>query len=167
MSVPAMPPGSRSRDSWRSRCATPRASSSRPRNTTSSQRLTPMPGVSQRRRFTQRSQLAVEHRHGAGVLLAEPRRELLGEDDAAVVAAGAADGDREPGLALGDVGRDRELEELLQQVQEPLRDRLVEHVGADLVGQARSAAAGPGRRYGFAMNRTSKTRSDSSGIPNL
>ena len=51
-SEPSRPPGSRSRVTWRSMCATARASSSRPAKTTSSQRLMPIPGLSQRRRFT-------------------------------------------------------------------------------------------------------------------
>ena len=89
-----------------------------PRRSTSSQRLTPMPGWSQRRNLIARSsassplascplELAVEDLDRLVAALAEPARELLGEDDRAVAAAGAADADREPALALGREGRDR------------------------------------------------------------
>src|SRR6476661_862656 len=98
----AKDPGARSALSWRSACATPTAISSSPTNATRSQRLTPIPGVSQRRRFTVRSplELAVEDRHRAEIALAQPRGELLRDHDRAVEAAGAPDGDREPRLAL-------------------------------------------------------------------
>jgi hypothetical protein len=75
--------------------------------------LTPIPGVSQRRRFIALSTIraASARRHvrsssrwktatGPEVPLAQPRRELLGDHDRAVVAARAADRDRQPRLAL-------------------------------------------------------------------
>ena len=107
--------------------------------------LDPDAGVSQRRRFipVRAVELAVEDRDRARVALAQPGGELLGDDDAAVVAAGAADRDRQPGLALVDVGRDREVEELLEEVEEapvigwPGRSRGPPR-------SARSAAAAPG-----------------------
>src|SRR5262245_37587469 len=120
--VSARPPGRISLVTWRMRCATPSASRTRPAKTTSSQRLTPMPGVSQRRRFSREPreppsrtlQLPVEDRDGSVVRLPEPARQLLGERDRAVVAAGAPESDREPRLALADVGRQRELEVLVE-----------------------------------------------------
>src|SRR3954464_4969520 len=103
-----------------------------------------MPGVSQRRRFIDVAspaslpvELAVEDGNRPEAALAEPRRELLGDDDRAVVAAGATDGDRQPRLALGDVGRDGEVEKAVEGVEELARDRLVEDVLADRVGQPR------------------------------
>ena len=57
----------------------------------------------------------------------QPGGELLGDDDRAVVAAGAADGDRQAGLALRLVGRQREVEEVVEERDEPAGDRLVEH----------------------------------------
>src|SRR5688572_19068444 len=78
----------------------------------------------------------MEDRHRARVLLAEPTREHLGEHDAAVIAAGAADPDRQPRLALRDVRGDGEFEEAPQEVEELARDRLIEDVGTYLVGQA-------------------------------
>ena len=80
-------------------------------------------------------ELPVEDRDRAEVLVAQPAGELLGDDDRAVIAAGAADRDGQARLALGDVGRDRELEELDEEVEEACRDRLAEHEGPDLVGQ--------------------------------
>jgi hypothetical protein len=52
----------------------------------------------------------VEDRDRPVILLAQPGRDLLGDHDRAVVAARAADADGQPGLALGDIGRDGELE---------------------------------------------------------
>ncbi len=53
-------------------------------------------------------ELAMEDGHGAEVLLAQPGGELLGDRDRAMEPARATDPDREPGLALADVGRDDE-----------------------------------------------------------
>ena len=132
---PTSPLGARSRVIWRRKWATARASRSRPANTTSSQRLTPMPGVSQRRQVHVRSSSRWKTATGPKSWFAQPARQLLGDDDRAVVAAGAADGDRQPRLALGDVGRDREVEELVEELEEAAGDGLVEDERADLVGQ--------------------------------
>jgi hypothetical protein len=78
----------------------------------------------------------VEDGHGPGVLAAEPLGEELGDHDAPVIAAGAADCDREPRLALLDVRRDREVEELLEEVEEAAGHRLAQDVVADLLGHA-------------------------------
>src|SRR3954451_15411201 len=141
---------STSRYSWRSRRAPASARPSSPMKTRSSQRLTPMPGRSQRRRFialsddsrgvraTSRSlELAMEDGYRPEVPLPEPRRELLRDHDRAVVAARAAAGDRQPRLSLGDVGGDREIQEVAEEGQEPFRRRLLEDERADRVGQAR------------------------------
>src|SRR6476646_8742772 len=123
--------------------AAPSASRTRPANITSSQRLTPIPGVSQRRSRwpTSRTlELPVEHRDRPVVLFAEPARQLLGERDRAVVAAGAAERDREPRLALADVGRQREVEELMEVLEELAGDGLAKDVVADRLGQARQLA---------------------------
>ena len=95
--------------------------------------MTPMPGVSQRRAGSRALQLAVEDRDRPEVLLAEPGRELLGEDDRAVVAARAAEGDRQAGLALADVGRHAQVEEVVEVVEELLGDGLAEDEVADRV----------------------------------
>ena len=87
----------------------------------------------------------MEDRDRAEVLLAQPGGERLADGDRAVEAAGAADGDGQPGLALPDVGRDGEVEELLQEGQEALGDGLAQDVVADRLGQARSAARSSGR----------------------
>ena len=55
-----------------------------------------------------------------------------GDDDRTVPAAGAADRDREAGLALLDVGRDEQVEQFVEPGEEALGDRLAEHVLADL-----------------------------------
>ena len=57
-----------------------------------------------------------------------------------MVAAGAAEGDREPRLALADVGRQRELEVLVEVLEEAPGDRLGEDVVAYSVCQARQLA---------------------------
>ena len=78
----------------------------------------------------------MEDRDRTEVLLAQPGRELLGDDDRAVVAAGAADRRssggscprrRRPGSA--------NVEELLEELEEPRRDRLAEDERPDLLGQ--------------------------------
>ena len=63
-------------------------------------------------------ELAMEDRDRPELVLPEPRRELLGEDDRAVVAAGAADGDRQPRPAVLGVGRDGKLQQLLDELEE-------------------------------------------------
>ena len=129
----------------------PSASSSSPRNTTSSQRLMPMPGRSQRR--STGASLDGLARPGAGGIgpaadrrcrsavavmpvahsrsssrcqtltgplagLAPARGDLLGDRDRAVLAAGAAERDRQPALALRLVAGERVLEVVLDVVQE-------------------------------------------------
>src|SRR4051794_18483034 len=78
----------------------------------------------------------MEDGDGAEILLAEPRGELLGDDDRAVIATRATDPDGQPGLALRDVRRDRERQELLEELEEPRRDGLAEDECADLVGES-------------------------------
>src|SRR5260221_10816638 len=120
----AAEPGWRSGVTWRSRCAAPSASSRSPRKTTTSQRLTPIPGRSQRRRFngrpSPRLELPMEDRDGPMALGLQPAGELLGDDDRAVVAARAADADRQAALAVGLHRRDRELGQVLDELHEPL-----------------------------------------------
>src|SRR5436190_218121 len=77
----------------------------------------------------------MEDRDRAVVLLAQPPGDLLGHDDRPVKAAGAADGDGQPGLPLADICRDGERQELLEVVQEASRHRLREDEGPDRVGQ--------------------------------
>src|SRR3954469_17484057 len=77
----------------------------------------------------------MEHGDRPEPTLAEPRRELLGHDDRAVKPARTADRNREPALALRDVGRDGELEKAAQRIEELGRERLVEDIGADRVRQ--------------------------------
>src|SRR5947209_1739432 len=74
------------------------------------------------------------------VLLAEPRRELLGQRDRAVVAAGAAHRDREARLALAEVSGQGEREELVEVAEELPGDRLVEDERANLLREARQGA---------------------------
>ena len=95
-------------------------------------------------------QLAVEDRDRPEPALAQPGRQLLGDDDRAVVAAGAADGDRQARLALRDVGRDREVEEVLQEREEAARDGLAEDELADGLGQAGQLAQLRARSTGSA-----------------
>src|SRR5512132_584122 len=57
------------------------------------------------------------HEHGRQATRADPRGELLGEDDRAMVPARAADGDREVALPLGDVAGERDLEERLEPLE--------------------------------------------------
>ena len=108
MSAPARPVGSRSRVTWRRKCASASASSRSPAKTTTQPALDPDARASASAGGSCPVELAVEDRDRPEVLLAQPGRELLGDDDRAVVAAGAADADRQPGLALGDVGREGE-----------------------------------------------------------
>src|SRR5206468_9829190 len=142
--TPTNPPGLASCVAWRITWATPSARMSVPAKVTSSQRLTPIPGVSQRRRFIGRPsrsvQLAMEHGHGPEIPFAEPARQLLGERDRAVVAAGAAERDRQAGLPFADVGRDREGQEVLDVLQEVLGGGLLEDEHPDCLGQARQLA---------------------------
>src|SRR5258706_1979488 len=137
-------PGAKPGVTWRSTWAAPSASRSRPRNTMSSQRLTPIPGSSQRRRFTRlaspRLELPMEHGDRPMAPGLEASRELLGDDDRAVIAAGAADPDREPALAVGLHRRDRELEEVLDELQELVGPGLIEDEFAHRLGQARVLA---------------------------
>src|SRR5438067_1724595 len=79
-------------------------------NTRPSQRLTPIPGRSHRRReprfaltgsTSSALELAVEHVHVLVALGLQAPRQLLRDDDRAVESAGAADPDREPALAIG------------------------------------------------------------------
>src|SRR3954447_3577449 len=72
----------------------------------------------------------------AEVLLAQPRGERFGDRDGPVIAAGAADRDREPGLPLAHVGGDGDGQVALQDVEELARDRLAQHVVADGLGQS-------------------------------
>ncbi len=65
----------------------------------------------------------MEHRDRPEVALAQPGGQLLDHHDRAVVAPGAADGDREPVLALLDVGGDE------QAVMSSSRDRNAEAMG--------------------------------------
>ena len=107
MSVPASPPGSRSRVTWRSMWAT------RERQEQEPDEHDEQPALDRRSRGSASGagscplELPVEDRDRADVPLAHPGGELLGDDDRAVEAAGAADRDRQAGLALGDVGRAR------------------------------------------------------------
>ena len=133
---PASSPGSGRRPAGAATWATPTARSRSPTNATSSQRLTPMPGVSHRRMFTARAR-GGRPRHGPEVPLAQPRRELLGDHDRAMEAAGAPDRDREPRLALVDVGRDEQVEDGRGAGRGTVAgDRLAEDVLADVLGQA-------------------------------
>ncbi len=66
----------------------------------------------------------MEDRHGPEISLPQPLREDLGEDDAAVVPTGAAEPDRQARLALLDVRGDREIEELLEELDEAVGLRL-------------------------------------------
>ena len=77
----------------------------------------------------------MEDRDRPEVLLAQPRGQLFADRDRPVVAAGTADPDGQASLAFGDVGRDRELEELVDEVNEANGDGLAEDERADLVGQ--------------------------------
>src|SRR5439155_23104764 len=143
ITVWAIPPGCRSGVTWRITCATPSASRSRPRNMSRSQRLTPIPGWSQRRSLTEPAsrpsfapELAVEHLDRIVPLVAQPLGELLREHDRTVAAAGAADADREPALALVGEGGNAELEQLVDQVHVLARAGLGQHEFADRLGQA-------------------------------
>src|SRR6266540_4093791 len=143
MRIWVAPPGWRSRLAWRMTWAPATARRRSPTKTRRSQRLIPIPGVSQRRRFIAASlpvELAVEDGNRPEVPFAEPRGEVLGEDDRAVVAAGAADRDRQSGLALFDVGRQGVLEELVDRRQEAPGEGLVQDVGPNGLGQARQVA---------------------------
>src|SRR5262245_49382553 len=129
--------------------ATPSASSRSPMNTRPSQRLTPMPGWSQRRseprvaltgRPSSALELAMEHVHVVVALLPEAPCQLLSDHDRAVETAGAADPDREPALAVGLHRRDREVEELVDELEEPASARLAQDVVADLRRQPRLLA---------------------------
>ena len=95
----------------------------------------PIPGVSQRRRFTS-VRAPVEDCDRTVVPLAQPRGELLGHDDGAVEATGAAQRDGQARLALADVGRHGEVEELLDHPEKATSHGLPEDVLADRVGQA-------------------------------
>src|SRR4051812_22048682 len=77
-------------------------------------------------------ELAMEHGDRPEVLLAQPFRERLRQGDRAVIAAGAAERDREPGLALADVGREHERQELAEIGEELLGHRLTEDEGPNL-----------------------------------
>src|SRR4026207_1421516 len=114
------PVGPNSRPTCRSMWANAIANNSSPTNRTSSQRLTPIPGVNQRRRVIAGSleaarrggrapscaiELPVEHRDWPEVALAKPLGQDLGQDDAPVVPAGAADGDGQAGLAFPAIRR--------------------------------------------------------------
>ena len=66
--------------------------------------------------------------------------QALADGHRAVPAAGAADADRQATLALGLEGRDREIEEVLDLLEELGRGRLLEDVLADGLGQARELA---------------------------
>src|SRR3954471_7731668 len=63
--------------------------------------------------------------------LAQAPGELVGDDDAAVPSAGAADGDREVRLALGPEAGEHHVEEPLQGLEELPRLRVVEDVAAN------------------------------------
>ncbi len=82
----------------------------------------------------------MEDGHGPEVPVPEPGGQLLRHHDGSVPAAGAADGDRQPGLALLRVGRHQEVEQVLQPLQELARDRQAHDVGADLLGEARQGS---------------------------
>ena len=142
-----------SRSSWRRTSAPPRARPSSPDEDDEQPALDRRcPGVSQRRRSgdagsagagrSRPVELAMEDRRPAR----SPRSrshvgELLGDGDRAVVAAGAADRDRQPGLALADVGRDGERRgSRAGSSRNSLGDRLAEDEVADRLGQARQLA---------------------------
>ena len=103
----------------------------RPMNITSNQRLMPSPGRSQRRSRRHRPSLPLGHRrlrsssrchtvHRAHVQPTELDRERLADGDRPVEATGAADGDGQARLALGQIGRDDGVEERVEVLQEPL-----------------------------------------------
>ncbi len=143
MSAPSGPPGSRSRVSWRSTCATARASRSRPANTTSEPALDPDPGGQPAPQVHARSSSRWKIATGPRSCSRSHVRERLGDDDRAVEAAGAADGDGQPGLALPDVGRDGEAEEFLEEGQEALGHGLAKDVLPHRLKQSPSAASPP------------------------
>ena len=95
------------------------------------------PGSQPAPRGSRPVELAVEDRDRAEVLLAQPGRELLGDDDRAVEAAGAADR-RSSAASCPRRCRPgpRTSRKSWRNVEEPLRDRLVEDERPDLVGQA-------------------------------
>ena len=93
-------------------------------------------------------QLAMEDLDGLVAALAQPAGQLLGEHDRAVAAAGAADPDRQPALALGREGRDGELEQVVDLVQVLEGARLGEDELADRLASGPSARAAPARSTG-------------------
>ena len=137
---PGDPPGSRSRGDLAEEVGERQRQQRAGRRTTTQQpALDADPGRQPAPEVHGRSSSRWKTATGPKSLLAQPGGQLLGDDDRAVVAAGAADRDRQPGLALADVGRDREVEELVQERQEALGDRLAEDERADRLGQARTA----------------------------
>ena len=74
----------------------------------------------------------------------------LGDHHRPVPAAGAAEGDGEVGLALGHVGREQQVEEPLEVLEELAGGRLAEHVVAHRRRRGRSAGAAPPPSAGWA-----------------
>ena len=93
------------------------------------------------------SGVSVSHDRGPGgarsaeTQALEELGELLGDDDAAVPAAGAADADREVGLALAHVRGQQQREQPLELVEERLRPRAAQHVRRAPAGRCRAAVA--------------------------
>ena len=106
-------------------------------------------------------------RTGVEARVAQPRGELLGHRDAAVLAAGAADGDRHVALALAEVAGADGAEHVEVAVQELLGLRLVQHVVARPRRRGRCSGRSSGTQCGLGRNRTSATRSASTGRPYL
>ena len=97
------------------------------------------PSTAARRRVAHcRAELPVPDPDRAQVQRPQVRGDRVADGHRAMEATGAADGDGEARLALRAVGGHGELQELVQERQEPLRDRLPEHERADrlrLAGQ--------------------------------
>src|SRR5260370_37809683 len=86
--------------------------------------------------------IAVDDRAGIGLLLQEAGN-LIGDHHRAVLATGAADGDRQVVPAFLDVAREQELEQVPDAAEEALRGLLPEDVAADPAAPAADLAQPP------------------------
>src|SRR5712692_8533586 len=102
--------------------------------------------------------------HDLLIVLSKILAQLVRDHDRAMTPAGAADGDGEIGLPLGDVAGDDRVEERAEAPHE----LAVRSLPGD-VGVTWESVPGSGRRRstqcGFGRNRTSRTRSASRGSP--